>query len=275
MCLPACQQYLACWMSRHSFWPGSLGVVATSPGGGAPAAGAALSVPITSARRVADLTHTLDPDFPTFGGDAQVAVRTVSTLAADGWNMREWQFNEHTGTHLDAPLHRTPGGKSVDALPVEALIGPLAVIDLRARAERDPDTTLTPADVQGWEARHGRLPDGAIVALCSGWGAHARSATFRGADAAGRLHFPGFHEETAAWLLEARRIAGIAVDTLSLDPGISTAFPVHTRWLGSGRWGLECVARIETVPPSGATLVVGAPKLAGGTGGPSRVMALW
>ncbi|MBX3744718.1 MAG: cyclase family protein [Verrucomicrobiae bacterium] len=151
------------------------------------------------------MTHTLDPDFPTFGGDAQVTVRTVSTLAADGWNMREWQFNEHTGTHLDAPLHRTAGGMSVDAVPVEALIGPLAVIDLRARAERDPDTPLTPDDVRGWEARHGRLPDGAIVALCSGWGAHARSARFRGADAAGRLHFPGFHEFRAGHgVIEAR-----------------------------------------------------------------------
>lgn len=269
MCLPACHLHLGRLTSRRQFFVGGLGVVAATAGGAPPPAAPLFSGPH---HRIVDLTHTLDPDFPTFSGQPQITVRTLSSLDPDGWNVREWRVNEHTGTHLDAPLHRS-AGPAVDAIPAENLVGPLAVIDLRTRAAGNPDTVLTPDDLRAWEGRHGRLPDGAIVALCSGWGAHARTARFRGADPRGTLHFPGFHEEAAAFLLESRSVKGIIVDTLSLDPGPSTAFPVHTRWLGAGRWGLECAANLEQLPARGATVAVGAPKIAGGTGGPSRVFA--
>jgi len=270
MCLPACHSHLRHWVSRRAFLATSLGVVATS------AAGAPLPAPPLREgpiRRVVDLTHTLDPDFPTFSGLPQLAVRPLSRLAADGWNVHEWTLNEHTGTHLDAPLHRSTGS-GLEAIPPQNLVGPLAVIDLRDRAQTNPDTELTPDDVRRWESRHGPLAEGAIVALCSGWGAHARTPRFRGADTQGTLHFPGFHADTADFLLTARTVKGIIVDTLSLDPGPSRDFPVHTRWLGSGRWGLECAANLDQLPATGATVVVGAPKVAGGSGGPSRVLAL-
>jgi kynurenine formamidase len=59
-----------------------------------------------------------------------------------------------------------------------------------------------------------------------------------------------------------------------LDRGLSRDFPVHERWLGANRWGLECAANLGDLPPAGATLIVGAPKIAGASGGPSRVFAL-
>jgi kynurenine formamidase len=221
-----------------------------------------------------DLTHTLDPDFPTYSGESQFQVRTVNTRERDGWNVQEWILNEHTGTHIDAPLHRS-AGVGTDAITPESLVGPLAVIDVRARATENPDAELTPDDIHSWESRYGRLPEGAIVALCCGWASYARTPRFRGEDSNQVLHFPGFHIEAIALLLEARRIKGIMVDTLSLDHGPSTQFPVHTRWLGSGRWGMECVANLEEVPACGAMAFVGAPKVAGSSGGPSRVFALW
>ncbi len=69
--------------------------------------------------------------------------------------------------------------------------------------------------------------------------------------------------------------AELGVDTLSLDHGPSTTFAVHYTLLPTNRWGLENLANLESIPPSGATLVVGAPKIAAGSGGPSRVFALW
>jgi kynurenine formamidase len=87
------------------------------------------------------------------------------------------------------------------------------------------------------------------------------------------MHFPGFHLE-AAKLLEERDAAGIAVDTLSLDFGASPDFAVHYAWLPGGRWGIECIANLRELPPTGATLVVGGPKIQGATGGPARVLAL-
>jgi kynurenine formamidase len=88
------------------------------------------------------------------------------------------------------------------------------------------------------------------------------------------LHFPGFSLEAADWLMKDRSVAGLAVDTLSLDHGPSKEFKVHYHWLPSGRWGLENVANLDKVPRSGATLVVGLAKVKGATGGPARLIAL-
>lgn len=75
-------------------------------------------------------------------------------------------------------------------------------------------------------------------------------------------------------LLDETTCLGIAVDTPSLDIGASTTFDTHYTWLPTGRWGIESVASLGTLPVSGATLIVGAPKHKGGTDGPARVMAL-
>jgi kynurenine formamidase len=66
----------------------------------------------------------------------------------------------------------------------------------------------------------------------------------------------------------------LAVDTLSLDPGSSKDFKTHMTWLPSRRWGVENIANLDQVPPTGATLIVGAPKVQGATGAPARVIAL-
>jgi kynurenine formamidase len=107
----------------------------------------------------------------------------------------------------------------------------------------------------------------------SGWDAKVMTAEFRNVDAEGVMHFPGFHIEASQYLLE-KDIKGIMVDTLSLDFGMSPDFAVHFNWLPANRWGIENVANLDMLPQSGATVIVGGPKLAGATGGPSRVMAL-
>ena len=108
----------------------------------------------------------------------------------------------------------------------------------------------------------------------SGWDAHVASDKFRNADAEGVMHFPGFHPEAVAMLMEGRQVVGIGVDTLSLDYGKSKDFAVHHAWLPTNRWGIECMAGLGALPASGATLMVGAPKVKGATGGPARLFAL-
>jgi kynurenine formamidase len=109
----------------------------------------------------------------------------------------------------------------------------------------------------------------------SGWAQHVTNvAKFVGKNAEGAMHFPGVHPDAADWLLKERRVAGLAVDTLSLDPGNSTTFTTHALWLPAGRWGIENMANLDKVPATGATLVVGVPKVSGATGGPARIFAL-
>jgi kynurenine formamidase len=188
--------------------------------------------------------------------------------------MFRWHLVEHTGTHMDAPFHFSPDGLSADQIPLSMLIVPLVVVDIRRKAEESPDAQLTVEDLRRWERRHGRIPRNACVAMNSGWAEKVNTPEFRNADANGVLHFPGFHLEAAQFLLEERKVHGIAVDTLSLDYGPSPDFAVHYLWLPTNRWGMEAVANLDSVPARGATLIVGGPKVIGATGGPSRLIAL-
>jgi kynurenine formamidase len=222
--------------------------------------------------RAEDLTHELHEKFPTFFGEQQVFYDKKFSHEKDGLNLYELRINEHTGTHIDAPLHFSADGKSVAELPVGDLVAPLVVVDIRARAADDADAQLTPDDLKAWTDANGELPEGAVVALNSGWDAHVGTDKFRNADAEGKMHFPGFHIETIHHLLEGSARA-IAVDTLSLDFGPSPDFAVHNTWLPAGRYGIEGIANLAALPANGATIVVGAPKVRGGTGGPARVFA--
>ena len=220
-----------------------------------------------------DLTHTLSADFPTWSGTSGFSAEKVADFATAGFNNYVLTVNEHTGTHIDAPLHFSEDGTSVDAIPPEQLVCPLCVVDIREKAEADPDAQVTPDDLNAWIEANGDIPDGACVAMNSGWAEKADGDGFRNADADGVMHFPGFHVEAAQMMLETGAVA-MAVDTLSLDHGPSQDFATHYLWLPAGRYGIECVAGLDAMPAAGGTLVVGAPKHAGGTGGPARLIGL-
>ncbi len=224
--------------------------------------------------RVTDMTHELHPEFPTFFGEQQFFIEQKFRYAKDKFNLNVITVNEHTGTHVDAPLHFSEDGQSVAEIPVGNLVVPLAVIDIRAKADGNADAQVTPDDIKAWRVKHGPLPKGCCVAMNSGWAKHVSTPKFRNVDAAGKMHFPGFHVEAAKMLVEDKNAVGIAVDTLSLDHGPSPDFATHYAWLPTNRWGLECIASLDAVPAKGATLIVGAPKHRGGSGGPARVLAL-
>ena len=222
---------------------------------------------------VVDMTHMFDETFPTWGGAPGISYDKAFDFAKDGFNLYNLTISEHSGTHIDAPLHFSADGQSVDEIPVGNLVCPLCVIDIADRAEADADTQVTPDDISAWIATNGDIPDGACVAMHSGWSDKARTDGFRNADGDGTQHYPGFHIEATQMLLETGA-ASIAVDTLSLDHGASQDFATHYAWLPANRYGIECLANLGSVPAAGATLVVGAPKTGKGTGGPARIFAM-
>lgn len=260
-------------VSRRSLFKFGLGAAALAA---LPAAGAQAAVRPTTFRTVADLTHVLGPGMPVFPGAPAFKIDQFVSHGKDGYYGSILTYWEHVGTHMDAPVHFAPSGLFVDQLPASSLVVPIAVIDLKGRAARDPDTVVTPDDILAWERRYGRLPDNAAVLLNSGWATRIGSTeAYRNSDGSSVMHFPGFGKAAIDMLLTERKVAGIGVDTLSLDHGPSQDFAVHFTLLSSNRWGLENLANLDAIPPSGATLFVGAPKVAAGSGGPSRVMAVW
>lgn len=238
----------------------------------APAAPALAAVP--RSRSVRDLTHTFRAGFPSYSMPPPVK-RTAVTIERDGYYGQEWTFFEHSGTHVDVPGHFTPGGRLAPALRADELVVPVAVIDISARAARDADAAVTVDDLERYEHGNGRIPRGAGVFMYSGWESRVGDPdAYRNADAAGTYRFPGFGAAAVDWLLERRGITCIGVDTLSLDPGNSTTFPVHTRLLGADRYGIENLANLRTLPAHGATAIVGMVPWEEGSGGPARVLAL-
>jgi kynurenine formamidase len=249
---------------------------ATGTGAG-PALLAALA-----AGKVVDLTHTFDSTtvyWPTEKEGFRLEVEHDGPTPG-GWHYtaNKVHIPEHGGTHMDAPIHFAAGRLTADRVPLSSLIGPAVVVDVTASAAADRDYRVAQADLERWEAAHGRIPDGAIVVMRSGWSARwPDRERVLGTAVAGdvaNLHFPSFSIEAAKWLLQERRIAGIAVDTPSIDHGPSKDFVVHRAMNGADRPGFENLADLERLPEAGAVLVVLPMKIGGGSGGAARVIAI-
>jgi kynurenine formamidase len=235
-----------------------------------------------SGHEIVDLTHPFGPGtlyWPTspFGFE-------VDTLA---WGPTDAGFfyaslairaPEHGGTHLDAPVHFAEGGRTADRIPLEQLVGAAAVLDVSAQAASDRDYRLTIEDVQAFESAHGRIEEGTIVLLRTGWSRRYgdRGEYFgseKGGDASD-LHFPSFGEDAARLLVEERKVALLGVDTPSIDFGPSKDFPVHRLAAAAGVPGLENLTDLDRLPAAGAVVVALPMKIEGGSGGPARVIAL-
>jgi kynurenine formamidase len=177
--------------------------------------------------RFQDLTHVFTEGFPVFTFDPPTR-ETLVTIPTAGFYAQKWTFGEHSGTHMDAPGHFVLGGRLSPEITPQELIVPIVVIDISARAATNPDAVVTVDDVRGFERRHGRIPDGALACMNSGWAAKVDDPlAFKCAPSFPGYHFPGFSLDAAMWLAEERDVTGIGVDTLSLDPGNSSTFPVH------------------------------------------------
>ncbi len=199
---------------------------------------------------------------------------TLVTVKHDGFYGRKISFFEHTGTHFDAPCHFIEGGKSVDQVPVEKLFVPAVVIDISRRIGADADGILLPEDIQKFEDENGEILAGSAVLLRTGW-EEFNSDREKYSGKEGDLRFPGFGVEAAKILVNERGVVGLGIDTLGIDPGSASDFPVHlTVSHPKGLWHLENLQNLNKVPPIGAWIFVGVLPLVGGSGSPARVIAL-
>jgi kynurenine formamidase len=225
--------------------------------------------------RPIDLSYVLTPETPLFPVYDPVRVADKFNLADDGFYVRSWAYDEHSGTHVDAPAH-FGGDATVDAIPADELVLEAVVVDVAERVAADHDAVVVPDDVFAWESAHGPLPGRCALLARTGWGARSGDPdAYLNADTAGVLHSPGFHPDLAGFLSEERPgVRAVGLDTASLDIGPSTDFAFHVAWLPTGRYGMENLARLDELPPRGATLFVGAPRLQAGSGAPSRILAM-
>ncbi|HVR43573.1 MAG TPA: cyclase family protein [Thermoanaerobaculia bacterium] len=239
-------------------------------------------VPNLDHLRLVDLTHAFDEStiyWPT--SPSQFEIRTLHHGPTDAgffYSSKSFCTPEHGGTHLDAPIHFAEGRWTTEQIPLERLVRPAVVIDASPQALQERDYRLTADDVRGWERVHGEVPRGAIVLLRTGWSARwPDRLAYLGDDTPGdasNLHFPSFGESAARLLVEERGVAMLGVDTASIDHGPSADFVVHRIANGANVPALENLTNLGELPPRGALVVALPMKIAGGSGGPVRVIAL-
>ncbi|RBY90358.1 cyclase family protein [Blastococcus sp. TBT05-19] len=242
----------------------------------------------TARIEVVDLTAPLHSGTPViqlpepFAQTATFELEELSRYDDRGpaWYWNNFRTGEHTGTHFDAPNHWVTGrdGEDVASVAARKLIAPAAVLDFSERAAQDPDFLLEVEHIREWEATHGPLPEGGWLLFRTGWDARAESqGEFLNADENGP-HTPGLSVECARWLAEESPVIGLGVETVGTDAGrahsFDPPFPCHSALMGSGKYGLTQLQNLAQLPPTGALVVAAPLPIVGGSGSPSRVLAL-
>lgn len=226
---------------------------------------------------VIDLTYPLNEKnaYWPVGNYTPFRYEGIANIKKDMVSFGRYSTPEHLGTHIDAPNHFELNQASVDQIPFEQLVGPAVMIDITGKAGQDHDYVLLLSDIEQWEKTHGQIPDGSIVLLHTGWGKRWHNfEEYKNQDTAGFMHFPGYSKEAAVFLVEKRHVKGVGIDTLSGDCGNSSTFQVHHVMNRAGKFILENVANLDTLPPSKFTLIVAPIKIEGGSGGQCRIWAL-
>jgi len=239
--------------------------------------------------RVVDLTQPLDAETPILSLPAPWAntppfqLRELSRYDARGpaWYWNAFETGEHTGTHLDAPVHWVSGkdlpDNTVDRIAPRSFIGPACVVDVVAEVEQDPDFLLTPERVLAWEEGYGRIPPRAWVLLRTGWSKRTDAKSFLNARSDGP-HTPGWSKECSRFLAKDRDVLGVGVETVGTDAGQAAKFdpPFSNHFImhGTGKLGLASLANLDQLPPQGAVVIAAPLKIVGGSGSPVRVIAI-
>jgi kynurenine formamidase len=235
-----------------------------------------------SKHTIVDLSHAYGPStvfWPT--SPTKFELEKLAYGRTDGgyfYAANSLRTPEHGGTHLDAPIHFSESGETTEKIPLEKLIAPAVVIDVRASAAKDRDYRATRADLVAFEKQHGTIPRGTIVLLRTGWSRHWPNAkAYLGDDTPGdasKLSFPSFGEDAAKMLVEERGAAALGIDTASIDYGRSTDFQVHRIAAARNVPGLENLTNLDRLPARGALVIALPMKIEGGSGGPLRAVAL-
>ncbi len=151
------------------------------------------------------------------------------------------------------------------------------MIDCSREAAKYPDYLLTVADVKNWEARHGRIAAKSWVLMRTDWSKRTDPVAYQNFDESGQ-HTPGPDAEVVRFLIDERDVLGFGSEAIGTDAGqgyhLRPPYPCHYYMHGAGRYGLQCLANLDQLPPTGTVLISAPLKIEKGSGSPLRVLAL-
>lgn len=233
---------------------------------------AALTAALAGARLV-DLTQPLGPATVLWPGSQPFEAIVEASHEENGVYYRHLSVPEHAGTHFDAPSHYAADGIDVEDVPIETLVRPVAVFDVRDLVGDDRYHAVPAAAIEELERRDGMLEPGSVAAVMTGWDRHRHDARAYAYAEDGTPSLPGLAPDLGHLLVE-RGVVGVAIDTLSVDAGTAVGAPFHRVTQPAGLWHAEGLVGLERLPARGAWLVVAPLMLVAGSGTPARVFAL-
>jgi kynurenine formamidase len=223
---------------------------------------------------VVDLSQALSPAMPRWPRTAPLDANALAEIPRDGYFERRLSLPEHVGTHIDAPAHFAADGRMVNELVLDSLCAPAKVLDICSLCQDDPEFALDADELERLEAEQGtQFGEREIALFRTGWDRFLDDAERYVGSPLGPPRFPGLGPKAAAELVR-RGVAGIGIDTLGVEPGCATNFPVHQITLPAGLFHIEGLVNLDLLPSQGAWLVCAPLPLVGGSGSPARVFGL-
>nr|WP_049918781.1 cyclase family protein [Haloferax larsenii] len=202
-----------------------------------------------------DLTRLVESGMPTYPGDPPVAVESHADFDTDGYRVSHLELGTHAGTHVDAPSHTEPDGRTLDTYAVEDLRFTARVVDCRG---------VGVGELVGRDA----VPDGAVddvdfLVFRTGW--EREWGTERMTD------HPALAPETGQWC--ADHGVSVGIDALSPDPTGGDGVPVHHAVLGAELLIVENLCGLEALPVDREFDLFVMPLRVDADGAPARVVA--
>ncbi|XP_066962046.1 isatin hydrolase-like isoform X2 [Macrobrachium rosenbergii] len=190
-------------------------------------------------------------------------------------------MHEQTSTHLDAPCHLAEGKWSLHEIPLNHLMGPGVVIDMRDKVAGDANAELSTDDFMTWLEEHGPLPDGVIIFIRTGWSSkYENIEEYFGTEATNTsyFNFPGLSVGAAQLIVSheaatGRRVFAVGTDAPSIDHGPSEDFKAQQTLFEANIYGIESVANLDKLPTKGFGIIAMPVKIRGGCGAPVRLLA--
>ena len=176
---------------------------------------------IIASKTYVDLTHSFSPETPVWSGFGQAKftpafdpkTKRPYTIKEDGFRTTYYDMVGQYGTHVDPPAHFAENGITMDEIPLKQMILPLIVLDDTPYLAKDPNHAFSIADLKAWEKKHGRVPNGAFVALrtdmSKDWDANPER--FK------RAPFPAWAFETIKFLYEQRGVTATGHEAMDTD----------------------------------------------------------
>lgn len=207
---------------------------------------------------IVDLTHVIRPDMPVFPGDPTPILSPLADLSRDGFREAALEFGSHTGTHIDAPAHVFPNGKTLGDYSIGKFIGRAVVLHCRdfigTVALRDLNPIRREADQADFLLLH------------TGWGRHwGRPSYLEG--------YPLLSDDLVQYLISSGK-QGVGIDCISVDAVDSRSLPIHRALLRAGVLPIENLTNLSRLP-SGPFHFLALPlSYEGADGAPVRAAAL-